>query len=330
VPAIGVLTAAVPAGVDTDVAAVAVTDVAVPDVAERVGVTVPAGAVAEATAAVVAVCVTWTLPVGVTVTRMAPSGVAVPGVMLAADAIVASATGEPPTAAGELLIPGTPGNPGSVLTGVGLNVTADDPATGWPPAGCPPPFRADGTSGSLLGAPADPAIWVGVAGANAAGGFGITCPTVVPVEVSSETIDANGSPRATSTAVTPPIASPNPITATRATVITARCEIIPKTCWAASGDERIVFIMPSRRSARAETPDCNNRCSSEVNGARTISLTDEPMVAPIIAPASVPCAPSQDVKIAPQTAARPAVTMPATYERGSGAAVGGVSTVAGA
>ena len=45
-------------------------------------------------------------------------------------------------------------------------------------------------------------------------------------------------------------------------------------------------------------------------GARTISLTLDPMVAPIMAPTRVPWTPAQEVKMAPQMAARPAVRMP--------------------
>jgi hypothetical protein len=77
---------------------------------------------------------------------------------------------------------------------------------------------------------------------------------VVSEKSASETMTASGSPRATSMAVTPPIANPNPTNATTATVSTARREIIPNTCWAAVGDVTTVFMTPSRRSWRAEMP----------------------------------------------------------------------------
>lgn len=93
-----------------------------------------------------------------------------------------------------------------------------------------------------------------VIGASTGGGFGITCPTVVPVTGWSATIEPSGSPLATSTAVTPPIASEKPTRATTATVISDRRETIPRTDCAAAGVVTTVFKRPSWRSCRAETP----------------------------------------------------------------------------
>jgi hypothetical protein len=148
-------------------------------------------------------------------------------------------------------------------------------------------------------------------GASTGGASGRTLPTVVPLAGVSETIAASGSPVATSTAVTPPTASRKPTIAVAPTVTTAPREIMPNACCAAVGEETTVLTIPSRRRRRAETPAATIRRSSASSGVRTISLTVEPIVAPIMAPTRVPWTPAQEVKKAPQMAARPAVTIPA-------------------
>jgi hypothetical protein len=148
------------------------------------------------------------------------------------------------------------------------------------------------------------------AGARTAGASAITFPTVVPVAGASATIAASGSPVAASTAVNPPTASRNPTIAVAPIVTMAPRETMPNACCAAVGEVTTVLTTPSWRRRRAEKPAATSRRSRPSSGARTTSLTLEPIVAPIIAPTSVPWTPAQEVKIAPQMAARPAVTMP--------------------
>lgn len=194
--------------------------------------------------------------------------------------------------------------PGAVAVGLPATIGSSDPRIGS--AGLldvtPPPLRPD------VGAPGD--VGLLAAGARAGGAFWTTLPTVVPLAGSSETIAASGSPVATSTAVTPPTASKNPTIAVAPTVTMAPREIMPNACCAAVGDVATVLTTPSRRSLRAEMPAAMSRRSNASSGARAISLTLDPIVAPIMAPTSVPWTPAQEVKTAPQMAASPAVTMP--------------------
>lgn len=150
---------------------------------------------------------------------------------------------------------------------------------------------------------------------------GSAFPTVVPLAGSSETIEARGSPVATSRAVTPPMASRNPMIAVAPTVTTAPREIMPNACCAAAGEVTTVLTTPSRRSRRAEKPAATSRRSRVSSGARTTSLTLDPIVAPIMAPTSVPWTPAHEVKTAPQIAASPAVTIPERYVADGGAEV---------
>jgi hypothetical protein len=269
----------------------------------------------EVGVAVTTTVTTWTTaelavaePSSVGVLETVAVAVTVPGVELRAASVVASgevdATGE---AAPFVFWASFTAVPVAVGLGLPAMLGASDPRAGS--AGLldvtPPVPRPD------VGAPGEIVLFAAGAGTSAWDAFGSAFPTVVPVEASSEIIAASGSPVATSTAVTPPTASKNPTIAVAPTVTMAPREIMPNACWAAAGEVATVLTTPSRRSLRAEKPAATRRRSSVSSGARTTSLTLDPMVAPIIAPTRVPWTPAQEVKTAPQTAARPAVTIPA-------------------
>lgn len=212
----------------------------------------------DAAAAIVGVAgaVAVVLAVAVTVVDRDAPGVTVPGVLVGGVPVtwaLAAVSVAEAAASGELAMGA--GDPSGAVaafsepfdgvpSGVGLSATP-----GWPP-----PPRADGSSGAPGSWAAGADVGGVVIGASTGGGFGITWPTVVPVAGWSATIEPSGSPRATSTAVTPPTASENPTSATSVTVSTERREIMPKTVWAAAGDVTTVFKRPSRRRRRAETP----------------------------------------------------------------------------